>query len=65
MGDQATSIPAEEMTVQVQQMAAALQAVQAELAGTHKRLSMEKVNAKNFKQRGRPSSTGSVPSFQY
>jgi hypothetical protein len=26
---------------------------------------MEKVNAKNFKQRGGPSSTGSVPSFQY
>jgi hypothetical protein len=39
MGDQATSIPAEEMTVQVQQMAAALQAVQAELARTQERLS--------------------------
>jgi hypothetical protein len=38
MGDQATSIPAEEMTVQVQQMAAALQAVQAELARTQERL---------------------------
>jgi hypothetical protein len=38
MGDQATSIPAEEMTVQAQQMAAALQAVQAELARTQERL---------------------------
>jgi hypothetical protein len=38
MGDQATSIPAEEMTVQVQQMAAALQAVQAEMAKTQERL---------------------------
>jgi hypothetical protein len=34
MGDHATLIPAEEMTLQVQQMAAALQAVQAELART-------------------------------
>jgi hypothetical protein len=38
MGNQATLIPAEEMAVQVQQMAAALQAVQAELARTQERL---------------------------
>jgi hypothetical protein len=38
MGNQATLIPAEEMTIQVQQMAAALQAVQAELARTQERL---------------------------
>jgi hypothetical protein len=38
MGDQATSILAEEMTVQLQQMAAALQAVQAELERTQERL---------------------------